>query len=199
MKIGAKNTTRFFILFLFFMCTISCTKVKTYKKSQLVLPPFEKDVLISKGYLAAEYLSFNLKKMINTKKTTILITSFSDNDNLDTSNTLGRIIPYIISARLSQLGFNPVDIRLRDDSIKVKQREGEFILSRSPSILKKEQKADLVLTGHYSILYDKIYVHAEIVSTISNIVVSSYDFTLPLIPEMIVKITGPLTPSVLTN
>lgn len=107
------------------------------------------DILLGKSYEAANYLNKNLQRL-NMKDKSILITTFSDNDNLESSNTLGRLIPYLIGSRLSQMGYKLVDIRLRDNDIEIKPGYGEFVLTRDLNKLKAAQPVGLILTGHYS-------------------------------------------------
>ncbi len=170
-----------YLLFIIFIFISSCG----YKKNLLTLGIFkkniqiQKDILITKSYNAADELNKRLSSFKDIKKKYIILTTFVNNDNLDSSNTLGRLIPYIIASRLTKYGYKPIDLRIRKDQIAIKIREGEFILSRNPLKLKKQQIAYMILTGHLSILYNKIYIHVEIVRSYDNMVMASYDFTLP--------------------
>ena len=161
---------------------ISCATVKHAPKSSRPLfssiPPDNNDILLKKSYKAADYLNRKLKKL-NLANRNILITTFSNNENLDSSNSLGRLIPYLIGTNLSHLGYNLVDLRLRKKDIKIKPRNGEFILTRNLGELNKDINVSLILTGHYSIVANKIYIHCEIMSPFKNMVLSSYDFVLP--------------------
>lgn len=185
MDMSKKKKTTFQIAMCAFFCIffISCaTTVKHSQKDHRPLfssiPPENNDILLKKSYTAADYLNKKLKRL-NLANRNILITTFSNNENLESSNSLGRLIPYLIGTNLSHLGYNLVDLRLRKKDIKIKPGNGEFILTRNLDKLNKDINVSLILTGHYSIIANKIYIHCEIISPIKNMVLSSYDFVLP--------------------
>ena len=184
MDMSKKKKIIFQIAMTAFFCIlfISCATVKHSQKKHRPLyssiTPESNDVLLKKSYKAADYLNRKLKKL-NLANRNILITTFSNNENLESSNSLGRLIPYLIGTNLSHLGYNLVDLRLRKKDIKIKPGNGEFILTRNLGKLNKDINVSLILTGHYSIIANKIYIHCEIISPIKNMVLSSYDFVLP--------------------
>jgi TolB-like protein len=176
---------------------ISCSP-KQHTLTLSALPPIPNDIVISKSYTAADELNRKLNLIGDSKKYLIIITTFGNNDHLDTANTLSRLIPYLIGSRLAQLGYKPVDLRLRENEIAIKKKQGEFILTRDSSKIKETQRAAMILTGHFSVLYNKIYIHAEIVSAKDKVLLASYDFTLPL-QKPIKSPPKPIIPSVITN
>ncbi|GAB6162019.1 hypothetical protein JCM12298_11780 [Desulfothermus naphthae] len=185
MSMYNKSKIFIYIIVIFtFLCLffISCTTIKYTRKenspSYKAIPPDDNDLILKKSYIAAQYLNKKLKDL-NIKNKTILITTFSNNESLELSNALGRLIPYLISTKLSHLGYNLIDLRLNKKDIRIEPGKGEFILTRNLNKLNKKIKVDLILTGHYSIIYKKVYIHCEIISPLKKIVLSSYDFVLP--------------------
>ncbi|WP_459891497.1 FlgO family outer membrane protein [Desulfothermus okinawensis] len=198
-----KNIIKIPAIFTLFCLLLACCTNNKYLKKQEVESQrkahmITNDILLGKSYEAANYLNKNLQRL-NMKDKSILITTFSDNDNLESSNTLGRLIPYLIGSRLSQMGYKLVDIRLRDNDIEIKPGYGEFVLTRDLNKLKAAQPVGLILTGHYSKIKNKIYIHCEIISPTNNILISSYDFILPYTEEKGPKDFPIIIPSVRTS
>ena len=189
--------SRIIISIIYCIMLISCSP-KQHTLTLSALPPIPNDIVISKSYTAADELNRKLNLIGDSKKYLIIITTFGNNDHLDTANTLSRLIPYLIGSRLAQLGYKPVDLRLRENEIAIKKKQGEFILTRDSSKIKETQRAAMILTGHFSVLYNKIYIHAEIVSAKDKVLLASYDFTLPL-QKPIKSPPKPIIPSVITN
>ncbi len=182
----------FVVIFLFFL--VSCTAAnnpKTTKINREVphIVAFD-DEIIKTSYKAAEYLDSRLKLLDNSFEKKIIVTTFPNNDDIEKTNSIGRLVPHFIASRLAQLGYKPVELRVREKDILVKKRLGEIILSRDYKKIKNNLGATFVLTGHYTVLNKKFYIHSEIVSLIDQTIVASYDFVIS---------TGELMPSVITN
>ncbi len=109
----------------------------------------------------------------------LLLTTFVNLDNLEETSTLGRIIPQQIGTRLTQCGYEIVDIRLREDSLLVKQNQGEFVLSRKIMEIAGDKQAHSVLVGTYSVVYNHIYVNAKILRSADGLTMAAADYTLP--------------------
>lgn len=183
------------ILLTFFIATItSCSfmkpsNVKDIDRKLNQEVKYE-DELIRKSYMAADILGSKLKMSSTSHDKTIIVTTFSNNDDIEKTNSLGRLVPYLIASRLAHLGYRPVELRIREKDIAIKKGVGEIILSRDYKKLKKDIKGTFVLTGHYTILNKKVYIHSEIISLVDQTIVASYDF---------VTSSGEVIPSVFTN
>ncbi len=109
----------------------------------------------------------------------LLLTTFVNLDNLQESSSLGRIIPQQIGTRLTQCGYEVMDVRLRSDSLLVKQYQGEFALSRKIMEIARDNQAHSVLVGTYSVVYNQIYVNAKILRSADGLTMAATDYTLP--------------------
>ncbi len=137
----------------------------------------EKQDIIDISYQAADVLIKNLSIDIS-KATPLMVTSFANIDNLEESNTLGRLLAEQIAARMSQKGYSVVEIKLGQGSLFVKERTGEFILSRKLDNICSQFNALYVIVGTYSVGGASVYVSARIVRVSDNLIVSSSDFKL---------------------
>jgi len=137
----------------------------------------EKQDIIDISYKAADVLIDNLSVNIS-KATPLMVTSFANIDNLEESSTLGRLLAEQIGSRMSQKGYSVVEIKLGQDSLFIKERTGEFILSRKLDNISSEFNAYYVVVGTYSVGGASVYVSARIVRVSDNLIVSSSDFKL---------------------
>lgn len=80
----------------------------------------------------------------------VLVASFVDADDLTQSSTLGRLLGEMCAARLSQRGYDVINMKVRKDSVAIRPREGEFLLSRDVKELSQNFKAQAVLVGTYT-------------------------------------------------
>lgn len=113
----------------------------------------------------------------------ILITSIADITNLDTSSAFGLMVSEQIGDRFAHYGFPVVDLRTRKD-VKVREENGEYMLSRDIRKISKEHAADAALVGTYAIGGEHVYVSTRLVRPQDNRILSSYDFKLPLGPDV---------------
>ena len=135
--------------------------------------------LIELNYRAAQVLS---EKLDNNRvnEDPMLVASFVNLDDIDKTSSLGRLIPQQISSRLTDLGYKPLDIRLRHRDIQVRERKGEIALSRKVEELSLEQSGRTILVGTYSLLNEKIFVTAKILRCRDSATLAAYDYVLPL-------------------
>ncbi|HUT02073.1 MAG TPA: FlgO family outer membrane protein [Phycisphaerae bacterium] len=81
----------------------------------------------------------------------IMATTFVNVDDLKESSTAGRLLGGICSARLTQRGYNVINLNVRDKTVVIRPGEGEFLLSREMRELVRDQKAQAVLVGTYTV------------------------------------------------
>ncbi|PID66950.1 MAG: hypothetical protein CR975_00660 [Gammaproteobacteria bacterium] len=123
----------------------------------------------------AGYLKTDLKP--------VLITSVANITNLNTSSAFGLMVSEQIGSRISQFGFPVVDVRTRKD-IKVREKTGEFMLSRDIRKISRQHAAGAVLMGTYAAGRDKVFVSTRLVRPEDNRILASYDFYLPMGPDV---------------
>ena len=138
--------------------------------------------IVSLSYVAADKLIAQADDAIN-EKGIIVAASFVNINNLDASSSFGRIASQQLSSRFTQKGYKVTEMLLRSD-IYIKERNGEFMLSRAFKNISAEHNAQAVIIGTYAVASKNVYVTAKIVRTRDNAVLSSHDYTLPLGPDM---------------
>lgn len=138
--------------------------------------------LVSNSYTAAEAL---LKQVPWLKKyhQPLLTASFADINSLDSSSGLGRMIAEQISSRFAQEGFTMVEMRLRRN-VFIQKNSGEFVLSREVKDLSRVHNAAAVIAGTYAVGRRNVYVSARLIRAADNLVLASYDYSLPMGPDV---------------
>lgn len=109
----------------------------------------------------------------------VLVTSFANIDNLAESSTFGRLASELIASGLTDRGYKVIEVKMRD-SLFIKQGAGEFMLSRQVQHLSRKHDAQAVLVGTYAIGGSNVYLNTRLVRSGDSIVLSSYDFKLPI-------------------
>jgi TolB-like protein len=107
----------------------------------------------------------------------ILITTFVDNNNLEQTSQLGRILQEHIASRFVQLGYTVREIKL-SNSLNIEQKSGETILSRDLSLLKAGQQAQAILAGTISRINRTLYVSARLISPTNQNILATNDYKL---------------------
>lgn len=100
-------------------------------------------------------------------------------DQLEQSSTLGRLISEQIASRLSQLGNDVVELKVRN-SIFIKRNEGEFLLTREIKEIASAHNAQAVIVGTYAESATLIYVSLKLVNPATSKILAAYDYALPL-------------------
>lgn len=145
--------------------------------------------IIKENYTAADSL---IKQSGNTllKDQPVLVASFVNIDNLNSSSTFGRITAEQIASRLSQQSIKVIEMKLRDN-VFIKQKSGEFMLSRELKNISQEYEAQAVLCGTYAIGEYDVFVSSKLIRAVDGVILSSYDYTLPKGPNMSTLIGQP--------
>jgi hypothetical protein len=94
-------------------------------------------------------------------------------------NTLGRLISEQLSSRISQLGNNVVEMKLRN-SVFIKQHEGEFLLTREIRELASAHNAGAVMVGTYADGNTFVFVSLKLIDPANGFILSSHDYALPM-------------------
>jgi TolB-like protein len=134
--------------------------------------------ILESSYAAADMLDKALRQQEFNMGAPMLAASFVNIDNLNESCTLGRIITEQISSRLAQHGYKILEMKLRQESVFIKEGEGEFLLSRELKNISSEHKGYEVLVGSYAVAEDFIFISARIVRTKDNVVLAGHDYRL---------------------
>ena len=109
----------------------------------------------------------------------LLAATFADIDDLQQSSTFGRTLSEQFTSALTSKGLPVIEVKMRE-SLFIKERTGELILSRKLNSLVEAHDAQAVLLGTYAIGGNYVYVNVRLVRTSDNIILGSHDFSLPL-------------------
>lgn len=109
----------------------------------------------------------------------VIVASLVNVNDMTDSSAFGRIVSEQIASTLSQRHMMPVtEVKLREN-IFLKEKAGEFLLSREVMSLSKQHAAQAVLVGTYAVGNQGVYVSVRMVCPESNRLLSSYDYSVP--------------------
>lgn len=143
------------------------------------------------SYLAAKNSEFTqanyeaVDKLVTTtavpidKNTPLLVATVVNIDSLNRSSRFGRLISEQIASRLTQLGFNVTEMKLRND-VYIREGTGELLLSRDVRDLSKNYNAQVVVVGNYAVASGYVYLTLKAVTVTDNRVIAAANYVLPL-------------------
>ncbi|ACL01949.1 hypothetical protein Dalk_0240 [Desulfatibacillum aliphaticivorans] len=134
--------------------------------------------LLESSYNAGDILAQALKRQSLPMNRPMLASSLVNIDNLEESSTFGRLVSEQIASRLAQHGYPFVELKLRQDSVFIKEGQGEFLLSRELRHLGETHDAAAVLVGTYAVTEDLVFVSVRLVRTQDNTVIAGHDYQL---------------------
>ena len=141
-------------------------------------PYYQDDYLIGKSYEAADKLVELLQEFNPTDN--VLVATFSDLNDLDSSSPFGRQTAELFASRLSQHGIKILDVKLRKEDILI-QPTGEFMLSRNLTDgISAEHEISAVVVGTYSSsrFGSHTHVNARILKTDDGTILSAHNYSL---------------------
>ncbi len=141
--------------------------------------------LIDYTYPAADQLFYNLghgsvEPHLHPLRSdqSLLVASFVELDNIEKTSTFGRLVAEQMASRLTQKGFNFIELKLREKLYVRSQPGGELALSRDLVAISRQHNAQAILVGTYSVVQDFVYVSAKIVR-LDGHVYAVHDFAVP--------------------
>lgn len=140
--------------------------------------PFPQGEMINANYGAGDDL-LNILAARQARGSGIILTTFVNLDNLSETSALGRVIPHQMATRLIQGGHEVIDLRLRRETLLIKENQGEFALSRKIEDIARDRQACWILVGTYSVVYGHIYVNAKILQVADGMTMAAADYSLP--------------------
>ncbi len=124
----------------------------------------------------------------------IIVTTFVDLNNFYKTCPLGRLLTEELIGDLQRLGLDIIEMR-RSNAIFVKQRFGEFALSRDVNQLAKKWQVRYILVGTYFEKGGFLIINARLVSKNGNEIISSASTIINVDPY----IASLLTPTTTSN
>ena len=101
----------------------------------------------------------------------LIMTTIVDIDDLYRTSRFGRTLTEALSTRLFRHGFGVLEIR-KGDELLVKSKSGELMLTRNAALLAKQQNAEAIVVGTYSITPNSVIVNVKMLDTASQDVLS---------------------------
>ncbi|MBI9074891.1 MAG: hypothetical protein JEZ02_05705 [Desulfatibacillum sp.] len=141
-----------------------------------MITPYEN--ILESSYLAGDVLAKALEKSNLPANRPMLASSLVNIDDLKQSSTFGRLISEQIGSRLAQHGYPFVELKLRQDSVFIKEGQGEFLLSRELRHIGETHDAAAVLVGTYAVTENIVFVSVRLVRTGDNTVIAGHDYQL---------------------
>jgi len=129
----------------------------------------------------------------DSAKGPIIVTTFVDLNNFYRTCPLGRLLTEELIGDLQRLGLNIIEMR-RSNAIFVKQRFGEFALSRDVNQLAKKWQVRYILVGTYFEKGGFLIINARLVSKKGDEIVSSAS-TIINVNQYIASLLTPTTTS----
>lgn len=109
----------------------------------------------------------------------LLVATMVSIDSLNQSSRLGRLISEHIATRLTQRGYNVVEMKLRNN-VYIREGTGELLLSRDVRDLSKNYNAQVVVVGNYAVAAGYVYLTLKAVTVTDNRVIAATNYVLPL-------------------
>jgi len=156
------------------LCTAlltACTAGPTYKAA-------ETSEFTLANYAAVDKLVAATAVPID-KNLPALIATVVNIDSMNQSSRLGRLISEQIATRLTQSGYNVVEMKLRNN-VYIREGAGELLLSRDVRDLSKNYNAQVVVVGNYAVASGYIYLTLKAVTVADNRVIAAVNYQLPL-------------------
>ena len=132
--------------------------------------------LITSGYGMADELLNQVFPPLSFDRP-LLVTTFADIDNLNESSTFGRTVAEIVASRFTLRGYKVIEMKLRND-VYIKEKNGEFILSRDVKNISIQHNAQAVIAGTYAVGSNSVYVKANIIDPVTGVVRATYNLKL---------------------
>jgi TolB-like protein len=126
------------------------------------------------------FLADQIERNLNYKgeKTTYLVSSFANLNNLSETNALGRLISESLMHELQVRAWNIYEARLMQNFMI--NSNGEFTLSRETKNLRDSYGVTGVVAGTVLTAGNTLIINARVIDTASGLVVSSGQIQLPL-------------------
>jgi TolB-like protein len=107
----------------------------------------------------------------------VLVTTFVDNNDLQQTSRLGRVLQEHIVSRLVQRGYTVRETKLAG-TLHIEPQSGETILSRDLAQLTSGQQAQAILVGTISRSNRILYISARLINPVNNNILATDDSQL---------------------
>ncbi|MBF0109641.1 MAG: hypothetical protein HQL76_10735 [Magnetococcales bacterium] len=133
-------------------------------------------------YMAADSMINAVHEKMH-KRAAILPASFVDEQNMDQTTPLGRLLSRQMSARFTQAGYRILEVKLRDNLL-LQKGKGQFLLSDEVAKIRDTHEAHVVLAGSYSVAKNRVFANAQLIRIGDGVILAAEDFSMPLTPDL---------------
>jgi len=134
---------------------------------------------IGKTYDAVDQMLSQAERSQFNKLEPIIVATLVNIDELAESSRLGRSISEQVASRMTQRGYQVVELKLRGDLF-VKRSEGELLLSREIKDISLRHKAQAVVVGTYAMAEKFVHVNLKVVTGDTHHALAAIDYGLPM-------------------
>jgi TolB-like protein len=139
--------------------------------------------LIATTYCAVDTLLANAREeLAGCQK--IVTTTFVDLNDMQQTYPFGRLSGELAAARLSHHGLAAVNLNIRNDSVSIVEREGQFLLSRDIEELAAKHCADAALVGTFTESDETVFVSQRLVNIHDSTIIGAIDYEIPKGPKL---------------
>ena len=149
----------------FFAFVSGCGSVESTKAVSIASPDF-----FGIGEELAQQLIMNKRGDFGLGER-LIFASLVNIDDLHQTSKFGRAMSEALATRLFKHGYGVVELR-KIDSILVKNKSGEFVLSRETKRLAAQQEVDAIVAGTYSMTPASVIVNVKVLDVGSQEVLS---------------------------
>ncbi len=100
------------------------------------------------------------------------VTTFVDLDDMESTSSFGRVCSEQLLSELAMKGYEVVELR-KGEALEFVQDKGEFMLSRSPALVKRTHSLGAILVGTYTSSEDRVYLNVRLIDPRSAMVLSA--------------------------
>ncbi len=171
------------VIFLSISCFSGCSQIKCVKTGLIFNTPNDFAAL---SYKIADILIAQAAGKITpaSPDTPILVTTFVDNNNLQSTSKFGRLIQEQIESRFVHHQYAVREIKL-GDTLFIEPGSGETILTRELARLTQDMNAQAILVGTYSRTNRQLYIATRLINPENNNIIAANDETICLDDEVL--------------
>ena len=111
------------------------------------------------------------------------VTTFVDLDDMESTSSFGRVCSEQFLSELAMKGYEVVELR-KGEALEFVQDKGEFMLSRSPALVKRTHSLGAILVGTYTSSEDRVYLNVRLIDPRSAMVLSAGSAEMELTDEI---------------
>lgn len=100
------------------------------------------------------------------------VTTFVNLDDMESTSSFGRVCSEQLLSELAMKGYEVVELR-KGEALEFVQDKGEFMLSRSPALVKRTHSLGAILVGTYTSSEDRVYLNVRLIDPRSAMVLSA--------------------------